>query len=73
MMLALGDALSLSISKRKDFQLKNLAKLHPGGNIGAKFIKIKERMHKAPKIPLSMKKTNMKDIILKMSKKVLDV
>ena len=37
---------------------------HPGGNIGTKFIKIKERMHKAPKIPLSDKKTNMKDMLL---------
>ena len=69
MMLALGDALSLSISKKKNFSIKEFGKLHPGGNIGAKFIKIKERMHRAPKIPLSNKKTNMKDIILKMSKK----
>ena len=73
MMLALGDALSLSVSKKKSFSIKEFGKLHPGGNIGAKFIKIKERMHKAPKIPLSDRKTNMKDIILKMSKKVLDV
>jgi arabinose-5-phosphate isomerase len=69
MMLALGDALSLSVSKKKSFSIKEFGKLHPGGNIGAKFIKIKERMHRAPKIPLSNKKTNMKDIILKMSKK----
>ena len=69
MMLALGDALSLSVSKKKSFSIKEFGKLHPGGNIGAKFIKIKERMHKAPKIPLSDRKTNMKNIILKMSKK----
>ena len=69
MMAALGDAFALSISKKKKFSIKDFGKLHPGGNIGSKFIKIKERMHKSPKIPLSHNKTNMKDIILKMSQK----
>ena len=69
MMLSLGDALSLSISKKKKFSIEKFGKLHPGGNIGAKFVKVKERMHKSSKIPLSNKKTNMKNIILKMSKK----
>jgi arabinose-5-phosphate isomerase len=69
MMLALGDALSLSISKKKNFSIKEFGKLHPGGNIGAKFVLVKERMHKSPRIPLSNNKTNMKDIILKMSQK----
>ena len=69
MMLALGDALSLSISKKKNFSIKEFGKLHPGGNIGAKFVRVKERMHKAPRIPLSNNKTNMKEIILKMSQK----
>ena len=39
MMLALGDALSLSLSKKKKFSIKEFGKLHPGGNIGAKFLK----------------------------------
>ena len=52
MMLALGDALSLSISKKKNFTINDFGKLHPGGNIGAKFVKIEERMHKKQKIPL---------------------
>ncbi|PPR27342.1 MAG: Arabinose 5-phosphate isomerase KdsD [Alphaproteobacteria bacterium MarineAlpha9_Bin4] len=69
MMLALGDALALCISKKKNFSVKDFGKLHPGGNIGAKFIKINEVMHKFPKIPLSDKSTNMKNIILKMSQK----
>ncbi len=69
MMTALGDAISLSISKKKKFSINDFGKLHPGGNIGAKFIKIKERMHKSSKIPLSNNTTNMKDIILKMSQK----
>tara|TARA_B100000029_G_scaffold446612_1_gene467872 strand:+ start:1649 stop:2599 length:951 start_codon:yes stop_codon:yes gene_type:complete len=69
MMLALGDAIALSLSKKKKFSIKDFGRLHPGGNIGAKFITIKEVMHKFPKIPLSDKKTKMKNIILKMSQK----
>ena len=69
MMLALGDALALSVSKKKKFSIKDFGKLHPGGNIGAKFVTIKEAMHTLAKIPLSDKKTKMKNIILKMSQK----
>ena len=50
MMLALGDALALSVSKSKKFSIKDFGKLHPGGNIGAKFIKVNEVMHKLSKI-----------------------
>ena len=69
MMLALGDAIALSVSKKKKFPIKDFGKLHPGGNIGKKFITINEIMHRFPKIPLSEKNTNMKDIILKISQK----
>ena len=69
MMLSLGDALALSASKKKKFSTKDFGKLHPGGNIGAKFITVNEIMHKLPQVPLAGKSTNMKDIILKMSQK----
>ena len=69
MMLSLGDALSLSISKKKNFSIKQFGIRHPGGNIGTKFVMVKERMHKSSKVPLSSKKSNMKNIILKMSQK----
>ena len=69
MMLSLGDALALSASKKKKFSTKDFGKLHPGGNIGAKFITVNEIMHKLPQVPLAEKSTNMKDIILKMSQK----
>ena len=69
MMLSLGDALALSASKKKKFSMKDFGKLHPGGNIGAKFITVNEIMHKLPQVPLAGKSTNMKDIILKMSQK----
>ena len=56
MMLSLGDALALSASKKKKFSTKDFGKLHPGGNIGAKFITVNEIMHKLPQVPLANEK-----------------
>ena len=69
MMLALGDALALSISKKKKISIEDFGKFHPGGNIGSKFLTIQEIMHKLPQVPLANKNTSMKNIILKISQK----
>ena len=69
MMLALGDAIALSISENKKFSKEMFGDFHPGGNIGAKFIKVKDIMHNKSNIPLTSKNTNMKDVIVKMTNK----
>ena len=69
MMLALGDAIALSISENKKFSKEMFGDFHPGGNIGAKFIKVKDIMHSKSNIPLTSKNTNMKDVIVKMTNK----
>lgn len=43
-MLALGDALSLCLMKRKGFQIDDYAKLHPGGALGKKTLPIESAM-----------------------------
>ena len=68
-MLALGDAIALSISEYKKFSKEMFGKFHPGGNIGAKFIKVKDIMHSKENIPLTSENTNMKDVIVKITKK----
>ena len=72
MMLALGDAIALSISEYKNFSKEMFGDFHPGGNIGAKFIKVKDIMHSKSYIPLTSENTNMKDVIVKITKKTLD-
>ena len=69
MMLALGDAIALSISEYKNFSKEKFGEFHPGGNIGAKFIKVKDIMHSKSKIPLTSENTNMKDVIVKITNK----
>ena len=69
MMLALGDAIALSLSEYKNFSKDMFGEFHPGGNIGAKFIKVQDIMHSKNSIPLTSENSNMKDVIVKITNK----
>ena len=69
MMLALGDAIALSLSEYKNFSKEMCGDFHPGGNIGAKFIKVQDIMHNKKNIPLTSENSNMKDVIVKITNK----
>ncbi|MDR0328952.1 MAG: KpsF/GutQ family sugar-phosphate isomerase [Planctomycetaceae bacterium] len=43
-MLALGDALALTVSERRGFQAEDFAKCHPGGALGRKLSRVDEYM-----------------------------
>ncbi len=43
-MLALGDALALSVSRRRDFGVEDFRKIHPGGSLGRQLMGITEAM-----------------------------
>lgn len=43
-MLALGDALALTVMEMRDFQPEEYAAFHPGGALGRKFLKVEEVM-----------------------------
>ena len=69
MMLALGDAIALSVSEKKKFTKIQFGEYHPGGDIGASFLMVKDIMHKNKQIPLTKENTNMKEVIIKITKK----
>ena len=69
MMLALGDAIALSISENKKFSKDMFGEYHPGGNIGSKFIKVRDIMHNEKSIPLTSENSNMKDVIIQITNK----
>lgn len=57
-MLALGDALALTVQKARDFKKEDYAKFHPAGELGRKLMKVREMMRtgeQAPKIENSAK------------------
>ncbi len=69
--LALGDALCIAVAERKGFQEEDFARLHPGGKLGKKFLRVRELMHAGDEIPRVAPDSPMKDVIYEMSRKGL--
>ncbi len=69
--LALGDALAMAVSVRKGFREEDFARLHPGGGLGKRFLKVGELMHAGDDVPRVLTATAMKDVIYEMSRKGL--
>ncbi|MDP2364859.1 MAG: KpsF/GutQ family sugar-phosphate isomerase, partial [Ignavibacteria bacterium] len=70
--LALGDALSVSLLKKRNFSVKDFAFLHPGGSLGKRLsLKIKEVMITGDRIPKVTKDTSIKDVIFEITSKRL--
>jgi arabinose-5-phosphate isomerase len=67
--LALGDALAMSVSVEKGFQLEDFANLHPGGKLGKKLMRVEQLMRSGDATPLVRLDTAMKDVIYEMSRK----
>jgi arabinose-5-phosphate isomerase len=72
-MLAVGDALALSISEKRGFRLEDFALLHPGGSLGRRFLKVKDLMRTADRIPSVGRDTPMPAAIHEMSRKLMGV
>ncbi len=69
--LALGDALAMSVSVKKGFKEEDFARLHPGGKLGKKFLRVRDLMHTGDEVPRVETGTVMKDVIYEMSRKGL--
>lgn len=69
--LALGDALALAVSVKKGFREEDFARLHPGGRLGKRFLKVSDLMHTGDEVPRVGSDTTMKDVIYEMSRKGL--
>jgi arabinose-5-phosphate isomerase len=71
MMLALGDTIAVVLHERRGFTHVDFKILHPGGNIGAKLIRVYEIMHKGDDIPLILHNKMAFDALIEMSNKRL--
>ena len=58
--LAMGDALALTLSKKKGFREEDFAFLHPGGNLGKKLLKVKDLMRKGKDHPVVHEEISVK-------------
>lgn len=72
-MLALGDALAVTLSERRGFRVEDFARLHPGGKLGKKLARVAQLMHAGEQIPCVAPATPMADVIYEMSRKGLGI
>lgn len=62
--LAMGDALALSLLKKRGFREEDFALLHPGGSLGRKLLKVKDLMRKAKDNPVVDENTPLEKALL---------
>jgi len=72
-MLALGDALAVTLSERRGFKEEDFANLHPGGKLGKRLARVESLMHTGEAVPNVSPQTRMPDVIYEMSRKKLGV
>jgi arabinose-5-phosphate isomerase len=70
-MLALGDALALEVSRSRGFAAEDFAELHAGGRLGRRLTRIRELMHAGDALPHVTRETPMPQVIHEMSHKKL--
>ena len=69
MMLAFGDAVAVALMEKKGFSKNDFGVYHPGGKLGAQFIRVGDLMHKAEELPLVEEATPMEQVLLVMTAK----
>ena len=72
-MLALGDALAVTLSQRRGFKEEDFANLHPGGKLGKRLARVESLMHTGDALPCVAPATRMPEVIYEMSRKKLGV
>lgn len=71
--LALGDALAMALLEAKGFSRDDFARLHPGGGLGRRLLKVHEVMHRGAELPRVSPDASMRDAIYEMSRQRLGV
>ena len=69
MMLALGDALAMATMRQRGFSREDFQKLHPGGSLGLKLMKVSQFMHRGDRLPLIPADMPMSEAVMVMTSK----
>ena len=72
-MLAMGDALAMSLSTQRGFRPEDFALLHPAGSLGRRFLKVRDVMRTGDRIPRVRTGAPMTEAIHEMSRKMMGV
>ena len=71
MMLALGDALAVTLLELRNFSASDFKVFHPGGKLGNKLKKVAELMHQGDALPIVTPDTSIHDAIVTITQKCL--
>jgi arabinose-5-phosphate isomerase len=71
MMLAVGDALAVSLIEARGFNSEGFGVFHPGGKLGAAFLTVENLMRKNAQVPLVKFSQKMPEVLLEMTSKHL--
>ncbi|TVR98209.1 MAG: KpsF/GutQ family sugar-phosphate isomerase [Rhodospirillales bacterium] len=71
MMLALGDALAVALLERNGFSAADFQRLHPGGMLGRRLLRVADIMHAGDEVPLVAADTVMAEALIIMTAKSL--
>ena len=69
--LAMGDALCMTLLVEKGFSEEDFAKIHPGGALGKKVMRVDQLMHSGPNAPVVGKGAPMKEVLNEITRKGL--
>ena len=69
MMLALGDAIAVTLLERNGFTAEDFQVLHPGGKLGRHLLRVSDLMDTGDDIPLAQPGAAMSEVILIMTAK----
>lgn len=65
--MALGDALAVAVMRRKGFNPERFHVFHPGGKLGAQFLRVADLMYTGDMLPLVAEDTPMSDVLMRMT------
>ena len=65
--LALGDALAVAVMRQKGFDPANFHLFHPGGKLGAQFLRVGELMYQGDALPLVTEDEAMSNVLMQMT------
>jgi len=71
--MALGDALAIALLERRGFSEDDFGRLHPGGALGRRLLRVDEIMHFGDELPLVVSQVPMGEALREMSAKRLGV
>ena len=71
--LALADALAMALLEARGFTPEDFARLHPGGRLGKRLLRVADLMHQGEALPRVDQATPMREVIYEMSRKGLGI